>query len=704
MDEPVIAKDGYTYEKKALLCALSSNPTSPITREPMNKSDIILNRALKDSIESWKLNLKTKETITKPVFKKPGVKESSLISNYYYDQSKEEMHINVLYEFDKEVGKDFVICIDVSGSMGQEASISGINSIETSGISILSLVCQAVKAIVHSARDVDRIALVTYHTYIDVLTDFIEINSLNIKSLDNKIEELLPKYQTNLWGGLMKSIELLDNRKEDKFNREGCIMLFTDGNPNISPSRGEIYEFRKYIKNHHNDYSLYTYGFGNNMNSDILFNLSKLGNGTYNFIPDSSFVGTILVNTFSNICYTVLSNVNLYIMFNDNIDVNKIENLGSKEIIKVSDDTIMIKLGIVHFDQCKNYILNMPNVYSSMIKSIHIDYLQKNKYFLVNCTENNSIEQYGINKINNEKYRLLFIKLLYDLIIKNITTNTFNEKLNELIHDVKQNQTSPYLKSLIDDMEGQIKLASSDEYFNKWGQHYLKSVIMSHEEKTCNNFKDQAIQYYGGENFKLFREYMDDIFTDLPPPKTNNRNLTSTSFKNMYYNSSGGCFSGDSSLYTDKGLKLVKNIKKGDLVWNKYQISYSKVVCVIKTIVHEKELDMIEFPSGLKITPWHPIIIDSTWEFPNNLYSPKKIKCLEVFNFVLNTNHIVTINNINVVTLGHNFKGNKIIEHNYFGSDLIINDLKKLDGWEEGYIVLSNKNIKRENKLVYSII
>lgn len=53
MKEPVLASDGYTYEKEAIQQWLQSNTISPLTRESMRFTDCRPNRALKDAIERW---------------------------------------------------------------------------------------------------------------------------------------------------------------------------------------------------------------------------------------------------------------------------------------------------------------------------------------------------------------------------------------------------------------------------------------------------------------------------------------------------------------------------------------------------------------------------------------------------------------------------------------------------------------------------
>ncbi len=51
MKDPVICEDGYTYERVAIMGI--SNSLSPMTRQPINKSNLIPNRALKQYIEKF---------------------------------------------------------------------------------------------------------------------------------------------------------------------------------------------------------------------------------------------------------------------------------------------------------------------------------------------------------------------------------------------------------------------------------------------------------------------------------------------------------------------------------------------------------------------------------------------------------------------------------------------------------------------------
>ena len=62
---------------------------------------------------------------------------------------------------------------------------------------------------------------------------------------------------------------------------------------------------------------------------------------------------------------------------------------------------------------------------------------------------------------------------------------------------------------------------------------------------------------------------------------------------------------------------------------------------------------------------------------------------------MLDSNHTALIEGIVCTTLGHMIKGQKV-EHPYFGTKLIIQDLQKMNGWNDGYIQIQNEQFKRD--------
>lgn len=96
--------------------------------------------------------------------------------------------------------------------------------------------------------------------------------------------------QTNLWEGLHTGLEIL--RKEGSVNRLSTVLLLTDGQPNILPSKGHIAMLQEYRQQHPSLLcTINTFGFGYNLDSALLRDLCMEGDGMYTFIPDAGFVG-----------------------------------------------------------------------------------------------------------------------------------------------------------------------------------------------------------------------------------------------------------------------------------------------------------------------------------------------------------------------------------------------------------------------------
>lgn len=61
--------------------------------------------------------------------------------------------------------------------------------------------------------------------------------------------------------------------------------------------------------------------------------------------------------------------------------------------------------------------------------------------------------------------------------------------------------------------------------------------------------------------------------------------------------------------------------------------------------------------------------------------------CEAVYNFILENGNSLDINGICCATLAHGIKG-KNIEHEYFGTEKIVEDLKQFKSFEKGLVNL----------------
>merc|ERR1719464_619257 len=166
--------------------------------------------------------------------------------------------------------------------------------------------------------------------------------------------------------------------------------------------------------------------------------------------------------------------------------------------------------------------------------------------------------------------------------------NDFDEaqqKLKDLIKHIKANKLiakEQYVTDLITDLTGQaFEAISKKEYFDKWGKHYLPSLIFAHLHQYNNNFKDPGIQHYGGKLFNKLRDKANDIFIKMPAPKPSYKapdwlknfqaaqpqirpkQVKKKKSVNMshYMNKGGGCVGGMCMVQmNDDSVKMVKDL------------------------------------------------------------------------------------------------------------------------------------------------
>jgi len=277
--------------------------------------------------------------------------------------------------------------------------------------------------------------------------------------------------------------------------------------------------------------------------------------------------------------------------------------------------------------------------------------------------------------------------------------------VNDLAYELKQGDKTKYFEDTLEELIGQVTIAlSKNEFFTKWGRHYLISLSRAHQNEFCNNFKDPAIQHYGGPLFKTHRDGLEKVFFDTEPPKPSlenrnkkTQNKTSHEIISRYYDCSNGCWDGDSEiLMSDGSIKKAKNVVKGDEVKGAENTT-SIVLCVTKLSPADGKMNLIQLEGGLKITQWHPIRVNGQFYFPNHFSREQEIQCEAVYDLVLDKGHTVFVNGVECVTLGHNFTGD-VAGHDFFGTDKVIESLQKMNGWEDGSIDLSQATFVREEK------
>lgn len=696
MKDPCIGPDGHTYERTAIEQWLSHNNISPMTRQPMSNTNIIPNIALRHTIEDFLQRNNGNYSV--PQLNNNNsivIKDEEYTHKVNYANINGEDYFNVsiippdkLTESGTRKPTVFICILDVSGSMDTQVEINNGNSVESHGFSRLDLVKHSMNTITNILSENDYLAIITFSDMAKITLNITPMTTYGKSIAKDTITSMRTEGRTNIWDGLRLGIELTkDIICKDK---NVATLLLTDGEPNINPPRGIVETLKNHVKDISSNFTINTFGFGYNLDSNLLNSISEIGNGTYAFIPDCSLVGSVFVNYLSTILSTFAYNTKVFIN-------NKMINYGPTQYGQPIN--ILIKKSeITNQEITVNY-----DIGTGITKEI------KFNFDGFDIDKNIVVRQYAINNmISKIKESIDNANADIHTSYQNILTmKTFIENLNE------SNNLNDILIDIYDSdpNNGQIcKAFERIDWFNKWGKHYLLSFIRAHILFMCNNFKDNSVQNYGGELFKKIQKFAEDEFCKIPPPTPSIRDHygsynTASAPANMssYMNASGGCFAGVGSVEMSDGtFKHVKNIKKGDIV--RTRDGSAVVKCVVKTKVEEGHLDLININNNLFITPYHPIYIDGVWEFPINLKFPIDFETNYVYDFVLDHGHTVFIDDIECVTLGHSFKQDKV-QHHYFGSNKVIQDLSEHPDYKSGQVVISNSNfIRNKDGLVDKII
>jgi hypothetical protein len=128
--------------------------------------------------------------------------------------------------------------------------------------------------------------------------------------------------------------------------------------------------------------------------------------------------------------------------------------------------------------------------------------------------------------------------------------------------------------------------------------------------------------------------------------------------------------------------KLLKDVQKFDIIKSideNNKIVGAKVLCVVETLIESGYRDYVNI-NGTLITPWHPVKFGlhgkaETWWFPGELFSTYSYPSSSMITLVLENHHVMIINGLKCITLGHNFTNHSKLIHPYYGTNKVIENL-----------------------------
>lgn len=723
--------EGANYERVAIEDWLSRNQGSPLTGAPLSTRDLTPNRFLREAIEEYAklhkliipsvVDLTAVKKFQAPKAAKQELKESATtaktiktaeiafsLNSTILEQGECLVEACVVPpEGTTRTPADIVCVIDVSGSMGINATVQNDEGgLESNNLSILDIVKHAVKTIIATLQPHDRLGLVSYSTKANRVFGLLVMDEAGKAKAQTDLNTLDADGQTNLWEGLYTGLEIL--RKEGSTNRLSTVLLLTDGQPNIAPSKGHIVMLQEYRKQYPSMLcTINTFGFGYNLDSTLLRDLCMEGDGMYTFIPDAGFVGTCFVNTMSNILVTLARS--LFIEIETAGGAKFVDCPGAMCAEIKEGQKYVIRLGTLQYGQSRNTTfrvkLSAEQALSILTATLRYQYCNSPEVKSI-ASELTEQKQGDPLAVIAQANRQMFVDRMQHALAQSrhaIAEKTGDElkigqeEIHELRTKIKGSLAAkvPRVVALLADVEGQVTEAySKPEWFKKWGIHYLPSLVRAHQLQQCTNFKDPGVQVYGGELFNTVREEADDLFVKLPPPSQKVDSFDWGAWGDagaappaaaaavdmrMYYNRGGGCFGGACPiLLADGTSKRVDEVVKGD--WVATAQGPAEVRCVVEMLCENSTMKMNQVGEALLLTPYHPVYFRGEWKFPCELTPTESVPCHSVFNFVLSRVHTVIVGELPCVTLGHGLTDNAVVRHAYLGTLRVVRDLQALRG------------------------
>jgi len=558
---------------------------------------------------------------------------------------------------------NIIISYDRSGSMNAAANTNGDEI--TKYYSKNDLAKHSISIVANSLGADDTLEIITYDSLIETVLPRTAMNADGKKKAMASVSKIEPRGCTELWKGLKAAMDAAN--KTSKELGDATVVMITDGEPSNSPANGEVQSLKDYRIEMKNTCRLHTIGIGYDIKSKLLVDLTNDGQygGSFIFIPDGSMMITSWVNLLANE-----------------------KNIIGKNITVQSMNGKTNYLGTIKYGQNKTFLCDFSDF--SNISSIKYESMDNG---IVDIPVTKSII-YNNESVVSEIVRTNILKAMNDML-KYATINI--TKCQEILRDsVSQAYEIISDHPIIEDMTGEIATGfESQQSINRWGLHYIRSLTTAHTNRDCLNFKDPGPKMYESVEIKKTREIIDKIANTIEIPQPSLK-ITATAaaaysppvsqnqFWESYNNAQGGCFGGYGTvMLQNETLANIKDLKKGDVLENG-----AKIECVI--VFHDCDTIIIDY--NLEITPWHPIYMNNEWIFPNKCKIRRTLKNRLVYNFILDSKHMININGIDCCTLGHGFTG-PVIQHEFYGTQRVIDDFKKFNTYTLGIIDMTKSNV-----------
>lgn len=673
--EPVVDPCGHTFEKKQIEQWLVNHSACPISRNHLNVRDLKANLAVQLLMEKLRGQHQVSDSdkevarnVAENNRRQNKVPPPTMILQHSMSPTGQRCvwsdellvqptPLQAWSDAEEQIwkerpGVDLVLCLDISGSMGSE-----IVSAESSGVRLsrLDIVLHATQTIISGLDERDNFALVVFESRSQLLFSTKQMTAVNRQEAIHRLKHLAPLAQTNLMQGIRLSLEQFSS---ESTGRAQHLLLLTDGEPTDHLMNSHEQELQNLMVGYPN-VNVHTFGFGYGLSlkSSMLCTMARNHRGMFGYIPDGSFVGTIFVNLLANI-------------------FNMTDAKWNKDLVLFRGQAQRV----------------LPEHWSN-----HVQLAANPTPWSETLTQ----------QVEMAEFRTWAAQEMYQWIVKPVSRprsmDVFVAQIQDRIeHEYPTLKFHPLIEGYVRELNTEVTLAFQGDNWTKWGQHYVCGLARAHELGYCSNFKDPGVQHYANRSFRVYQYRLNDLFNQMPLLRTINQSVVTAPMNMAAYNqNSGGCIAASSLiLMADFSHKPANQIVPGDQV----QTMDSKVAIVDYVVATRlgPQGGFLCCINNLYISPWHPVYLDHRWQFPCHATEQPLRKCHPhemIYNFILKDTpqHHVIADDIPCITLGHG-EDQGVLKHEFFGTQRVVEAVKRLDVYRTHYVVLEPDQIRRNEQ------
>lgn len=129
----------------------------------------------------------------------------------------------------------------------------------------------------------DQMMIIEINDKSKLVTSSVKIDLKGQKDLISQINSFHPEKSSNLWCGISKGIDEAILQQEQQPYRNISILVFTGGNPLEEPEKGLIPLLKEKLNSNKVNFSISTFCYSCDIETDLIEEIAHLGNGIYGF-------------------------------------------------------------------------------------------------------------------------------------------------------------------------------------------------------------------------------------------------------------------------------------------------------------------------------------------------------------------------------------------------------------------------------------